>query len=78
MSTDKRDKILQAALELFAEQGFRGTSTAQIAKHAGVATGTLFHHFESKEALYLELLSDWLTYIDEEFQKIQTRSSSAI
>lgn len=48
---DKRELILKAALELFAEQGFRGTSTAQIAKHAGVATGTLFHHFATKEDL---------------------------
>ncbi|MBW2185312.1 MAG: helix-turn-helix transcriptional regulator, partial [Deltaproteobacteria bacterium] len=44
MKIEKRKQILGSALELFAEQGFRGTSTAEIAKHAGVATGTLFHH----------------------------------
>ncbi|TAA46846.1 TetR/AcrR family transcriptional regulator [Corallincola spongiicola] len=50
-SIHKRQRILDAALTLFIEQGFHGTSTAAIAKHAGVATGTLFHHFASKEAL---------------------------
>ncbi|SIR29422.1 TetR/AcrR family transcriptional regulator [Shewanella morhuae] len=49
--TDKRQAILDTALALFVSQGFHGTSTASIAKQAGVATGTLFHHFPSKEAL---------------------------
>lgn len=47
----KRSALLAAALELFAEQGFNGSSTAQIAQHAGVASGTLFFHFKSKEEL---------------------------
>ncbi len=51
MKKEKRDQILEAALELLAAQGFRGTSTAEIARHAGVATGTLFHHFKTKEEL---------------------------
>ena len=58
MVTDKRTQILQAALALFAEYGFRGTSTAEISKRAGVATGTLFHHFKSKEDLIEELYMD--------------------
>lgn len=49
--TDKRQAILDTALTLFVSQGFHGTSTAAIAKHAGVATGTLFHHFPTKEVL---------------------------
>ncbi|WP_428848299.1 TetR/AcrR family transcriptional regulator [Shewanella olleyana] len=49
--TDKKQAILDAALILFVEQGFHGTSTASIAKKSGVATGTLFHHFPTKEAL---------------------------
>ncbi|GIU48120.1 TetR family transcriptional regulator [Shewanella sp. KT0246] len=49
--TDKKQAILDAALILFVEQGFHGTSTASIARKSGVATGTLFHHFPTKEAL---------------------------
>lgn len=58
MTSDKRDRILAAALELFTEYGFKGTSTAAIAQHAGVATGTLFHHFRTKEELINELYKD--------------------
>lgn len=48
---DKKQAILDTALTLFVSQGFYATSTASIAKTAGVATGTLFHHFVSKDAL---------------------------
>jgi len=55
---DKRSVLLQAALQLFAKQGFDGTSTALIAKRAGVASGTLFFHFKSKEELIYELFRE--------------------
>lgn len=48
---EKEQKIMDAALILFVERGFHGTSTAEIAKTAGVATGTLFHYFKTKEEL---------------------------
>ena len=48
---DKRTAIMDAALKLFTERGFHGTSTAQISKDAGVATGTLFNYFPTKEDL---------------------------
>lgn len=58
---DKKQLILNAALKLFVEQGFHGTPTSKIAKEAGVANGTLFHHFKTKEdliiGLYLHLKS---------------------
>lgn len=54
----KRAALLQAALELFAEKGFNGCSTALIAKRAGVASGTLFFHFNTKEALIHALFSE--------------------
>jgi len=42
---------MDASLKLFVERGFHGTSTAEIAKTAEVATGTLFHYFKTKEEL---------------------------
>lgn len=48
---EKEQKIMDTALKLFVEKGFHGTSTAEIAKSAGVATGTLFHYFKTKEEL---------------------------
>ena len=51
----KREKILETAMNLFVENGIKGTSTASIAKASGVATGTLFHHFKTKEELVMQL-----------------------
>jgi AcrR family transcriptional regulator len=48
---EKREAIINAALKLFTERGFDGTPTALISKEAGVATGTLFRYFPTKEAL---------------------------
>jgi AcrR family transcriptional regulator len=51
MDPDKSDGILKAALDLFVERGFHGTSVPSVAEKAGVATGTIYHYFASKEAL---------------------------
>lgn len=48
---DKKEQIYQAALTLFVQVGFDKTPTSRISQAAGVATGTLFHHFPTKEAL---------------------------
>jgi AcrR family transcriptional regulator len=47
----KRERLLEAARSLFAERGYAATTTAQLAREAGVAEGTVFHHFPSKRAL---------------------------
>jgi AcrR family transcriptional regulator len=52
---DKRTEIMQAALKLIAEHGFHGAPMAMIADTAGVGTGTIYCHFEGKDALIKEL-----------------------
>ena len=54
-SGDKREAILAAALALFVERGFHGTAVPEIAERAGVGAGTIYRHFESKEAVVNEL-----------------------
>jgi AcrR family transcriptional regulator len=54
-SSDKRGDIMQAALELMAEQGFHGAPMSEIAKKAGVGTGTIYRYFASRDALITEL-----------------------
>lgn len=49
--TEKQEKILEAALQLFAEQGYAATSTSKVAKAAGVSEGLIFRHFKNKEGL---------------------------
>ena len=53
--SDKRNDIMQAALELIAEQGFHGAPMAEIAEKAGVAAGTIYRYFESKYVLITQL-----------------------
>lgn len=52
-----RDELLTCARRAFAEQGYAATSMNRIAEAAGLRKASLFHHFESKRALYLEVLS---------------------
>ena len=53
---DKRERLLQAALRLFAANGIQNTSTAEIAAEAKVASGTLFLYFPTKQHLVNELV----------------------
>ena len=54
-TSDKRGDVMQAALELIAERGFHGAPMAEIAARAGVAAGTIYRYFATKEALITEL-----------------------
>ena len=56
-TNETRQRILAAALELFAERGFAATTTAALAQRAGVAEKTLFSQFKSKERLFEETVS---------------------
>jgi AcrR family transcriptional regulator len=70
---ETRTRILNAALKLFAKQGYDGTTTRDLAERAGVAEGTLFRHFSNKKAIlievatqgWIEILTDLLTELSE-------------
>ena len=53
-SLTTRQRLLRAGLELYTSTGYRATTTPMIASRAGVAEGTIYRHFESKEALFNE------------------------
>ena len=50
--------ILDAAIQLFSTHGFDGVSMRQIAESAGVSKANIYHHFKSKEALYLAIMNE--------------------
>ena len=53
-----KDEILQAATDLFAENGFDAVSVSSIACRAGTSKANVFHHFGNKDALYLAVMRD--------------------
>ncbi|MCT7963592.1 TetR/AcrR family transcriptional regulator [Laspinema sp. D1] len=71
--TDTRTRILNAAQRLFAQKGYNGTTTRDLAQSASVAEGTLFRHFANKKAIlvelategWIEILTDLLTELSE-------------
>ncbi|MEI8278385.1 MAG: TetR/AcrR family transcriptional regulator [Bacteroidota bacterium] len=73
---DKKQLILDAALKLFVEYGFHNTPTSKIAKEAGVANGTLFYFYPTKDelvkALYIDIKSRMTACM---YENIQTGSS---
>jgi TetR/AcrR family transcriptional regulator len=54
-----RSAILSAAKTQFAKQGYHGATLSKIAAYAGVSKADIFHHFGSKEGLYLAVLRDY-------------------
>ena len=62
---DKKQLILGTALNLFAENGFHGTATSKIASEAGIANGTLFNYFKTKEELIVAIYHSILKEMDD-------------
>lgn len=54
--TERREQLLDAAMRLFAEQGYHGTTVGDVCDELGVGKGVFYWYFESKEALFRELL----------------------
>jgi AcrR family transcriptional regulator len=79
---DKKERILDAALALFAERGFHGTAVPEIADAAGVGAGTIYRYFESKEAIVNALYQHWkgqaLVRIFQDFPAAGTVKDKAI
>jgi len=65
----KKETILQAATSLFSDRGFKDASMAELCKMTGVAEGTIFYHFKSKEELFVTILENLRKSITEEFEK---------
>lgn len=56
VKTEKQQKIIETAINLFAEKGYANTSTAEVAKIAGVSEGTIFKHYGTKDTLLLSVI----------------------
>jgi AcrR family transcriptional regulator len=66
----RRDELLELAATMFAERGLRATTVRDIADSAGILSGSLYHHFSSKEEMVDELLRGFLDWLFERYQEI--------
>lgn len=63
-SEETRARLLQAAQKKFSENGYEAASVDEICAEAGVSKGAFYHHFPSKQAVFLALFEDWLATVD--------------
>jgi AcrR family transcriptional regulator len=70
-SEETRGRLLDAAVRKFAEAGYDGSSVDDICAEAGVSKGAFYHHFPSKQALFLALMNGWLGMIDMGLEAVQ-------
>jgi AcrR family transcriptional regulator len=75
-SEETRGRIVQSALGLFAAKGYEATGVAEICTASDVSKGAFYHHFPSKQAVFLELLEEWLLLLDKELAEAMDRSSN--
>jgi AcrR family transcriptional regulator len=66
----RRGELLGLAASMFAERGLRATTVRDIADAAGILSGSLYHHFASKEAMIDEVLREFLDWLFERYQEI--------
>jgi len=67
----RRDELLAIAAGLFAERGFKNTTVRDIADAAGILSGSLYHHFDSKESMVDELLDTFQTDLWTKYDAIE-------
>jgi len=72
-STDKRQCILQAAVQAFSEKGYAKATIAEIARKAGVAEGTVYEYFKNKEDVLLSIPEE---YFREQMEQLKQTFSS--
>lgn len=66
----RRDELLELAAQMFAERGLRATTVRDIADSAGILSGSLYHHFASKEQMVDEVLRGFLDWLFDRYQQI--------
>jgi AcrR family transcriptional regulator len=74
----RRDELLELAATMFAERGLRATTVRDIADSAGILSGSLYHHFRSKEQMVEEILKDFLDWLFGRYQDIVDRESDPL
>jgi AcrR family transcriptional regulator len=75
-SEETRSNILDASIHLFAAQGFERTTVSEICSEAGVSKGAFFHHFPTKQDVFMQVLENWLAALDTQLKSMIDTSST--
>jgi TetR/AcrR family transcriptional repressor of uid operon len=73
---ETRNKILKAAEECFARYGYDSTGVAEICKAAAVSKGALYHHFPSKQAIFVEMFEIWMDGFTGQMERLRNEAAS--
>lgn len=74
-SEETKARILESAIKLFSSRGYNKASVDEICREAGISKGAFYHHFESKQALFLALLDGWLKTIDTAIEESKDKTA---
>jgi len=75
-SAATRTQILEAAERVFAQSGFDSSGVAEICQAAGVSKGAFYYHFPSKQAVFLELLQNWLAGLEKHLEQVRQENQT--
>jgi AcrR family transcriptional regulator len=75
-SQSTRNHILDSALNCFSKNGYDATGVAEICNAAGVSKGAFYHHFPTKQSVFLALLNDWLGGIEGALSNVSNKAAS--
>ena len=67
MANDTKERILEAALEMFSQNGYTGTNIRELSASLGLVKSGVYKHYESKEAIWNALLDEMIAYYEEHF-----------
>jgi AcrR family transcriptional regulator len=73
---ETRSRILRVSLKLFADKGYNATGVARICKGSHVSKGAFYHHFKSKQAVFLELMRGWLAGVDVQLDRVMGKAAN--
>ena len=73
---ETRSRILKAAEECFARHGYDSTGVAEICKAAEISKGALYHHFPSKQAIFVEMFEIWMDGFAAQMERIRDGAAS--
>ena len=75
---EKRDRILNVAIEEFANNGFQNTSIQQIAKKSGISVGSVYKYFENKETLFSMVVHEGMSSLEELLMSLEDSSDDIL